>query len=427
MHTFSKAIQNINNLIFDTYFKERFRSKPEDFTRNRSLTFETTIFSIFDLTKKSLQIGLNSLSLQFNFHPVSKQAFSLARQKISYIAFKALNEEVVRTFYENAKIKLHKGKYLLLAIDGSTLYLPQTEELSKHFSKANNGTSEAVMARTSILYDALNKIILDVQLVSYNSSEKEMFLEHIKWLSQFQKRCKKKIVLLLDAGYPCVGLFLLLRDLKIDFVCCAHSTKNKGIIDQLEKGQPDGLVIAAGDTTDKRRSARTWLGLGRGIQIPNWECKLRAVRSKGKVLLTSLVDHKKFKIKEIFKLYKKRWEVETAYRTIKIDTLVENFSGKKLIVIYQEVNVTVLIQNLARIYESDLQNSNGKKGYFINHREILGILKVSLQLILIDEGAVMRMATCMKINWERSLDNRYYPRKIISKAPKHRATRLCYA
>lgn len=427
MQTFKSAIRSINDLISDTSFKERFRFSPKDFTRKRCLTFETTVFSILDLTKKSLQIGLNALSMQFKVHPVTKQAFSLARQKISHIAFKVLNEKVVQTFYKEGMIKLYKGKYLLLAIDGSTLHLPNTEELSDHFSKAHNAVSESVVARTSILYDVLNKIILDVQLVSYNSSEKVMALEHIKWLVEFQSKMKRRVILLFDRGYPCIGLFLLLRDLGIDFICCAHSTKNKSITDQLEKDQIDKEVVAAGDTRKKRQSARTWLGVEQGVQISNWEYELRGVRRKDKILLTSLKDHNKFKIKEIHKMYSKRWGVETAYRTIKIDTLVENFSGKKMIVILQEVYVTTLMQNLARILANDLEGCNRKKGYFINHREVLGLLKTSLQMMLNEEGEINKIEAWAKINWERSKDNRSYPRKIIKKAPKHRTRRLCYA
>lgn len=428
MKVFNKAISCINSLISDAYFKEKFRLNATDFTRERCLTFDTTVMSILDLTKKSLQIGLNSLSMNFNLQPVSKQAFSLARQKVSHEAFRKLNDEIINTFYTLGNVKLFKRKYLLLAIDGSTLQLPKTEDLSNHFSKASNHCSETVMARTSILYDVLNKVALDVQVVPYKSSEKNMALQHLKWLTHFQSKIKKKIILLFDRGYPNCGLFFLLQKLGFHCVCRAHNNLNKSIIEQFDEKKTDDTFTMRVDSPSKRNTVRSWLEIEDKTNVSHLETKLRAVKCNGKILLTTLFDNKKIIPKDIYELYRKRWGIETAYRTIKIDTLIENFSGRKVMVIYQEVHATILIQNLSRMLEYDLENSLEKRECsFINHRVILGALKACLQTLLRTKKTVMWMLKKIKINWEKSYIDRHYPRNNAFKETKFRQKRLCYA
>jgi hypothetical protein len=57
--------------------------------------------------------------------PISKQAFSEDRQKISPEAFRILFREIISLFYKAEDLKIYRG-YRLSAIDGSTLELPNT-------------------------------------------------------------------------------------------------------------------------------------------------------------------------------------------------------------------------------------------------------------------------------------------------------------
>jgi hypothetical protein len=117
-----------------------------------------------------------------------------------------------------------------LAIDGSTLNLPNTNEFIEHFGIAKNQSECGALGRISILYDVLNKITLDIQIVPYNSSEKEMALAHLKWLSDFQQRINKKTILLFDRGYPCLGMFLLLKKLAMFAISSVASLIDKKVL-----------------------------------------------------------------------------------------------------------------------------------------------------------------------------------------------------
>ncbi len=305
-------------------------------------------------------------------------------------------------------------------MDGSSITLSNSSDLIDYFGKVINQFSECSMGRISLLFDVLNKITLDVRIVPCESSEKVMAIEHLQWLAEFKRKVKKKIVLIFDRGYPCTGIFLLLQKHGIDFVCRAQSKVNGGLISQLGS-QKDGQVVAKPNRGNKKKILKTWF---REEKLTNERSVLRCVRtSKKDIYLTSL---KKIKPKQVKNLYLKRWGIELDYRTIKADTLLENFSGRKPNTIFQEIYATVIIQNLARILEFDL-SKRCAKGRFPNHREVLGIIRLVLRNMHLKKKPLVDILRQIKINWERERKGRKCPRPIADYRLKTRFTRLCYA
>ena len=430
MNALNQAFEKLNHLIFDTSFKERFRRSPQDFSRKRCLTFSITVLTILDLAKNSLQIHLNAVFASRNIKPITKQAFSLSRQKITWEAFRALNETVIYNFYEDPGIRFFKGKYLILAIDGSSFNLPNTKELASFFGKHRNQSSENIIGRVSVLYDVLNRITLDIRVASFKTSEKELALQHIEWLMDFRKKTKKKIIIVFDRGYPSVGFFLLLKKLGIGFVCRAHRSIRQNILKKLnQKNEDSRLDLKAGPRPYQRKKVATWLRL-LPKQIESYTCKLRCAKEGDFLLLTNLFSKTTFNYKDLKKIYAMRWGVETNYRTIKVDTLLENFSGKKLLAIFQEIHAAVLVQNLARVFEYDLfvrRKSLGVRSQ-PNHREVLGIIKLAISQ-LYEKGlqSLKTLLALIRPKWGKIKLRRTYPRRSLKGAVRSRLGRLCYA
>ncbi len=69
----------------------------------------------------------------------------------------------------------------MVAIDGSTCRLPNSEKIVEEYNIAD--TSETgvpiILARLSQAYDMLNHIVIDSKLSSYHTSEHEMSLGHV--------------------------------------------------------------------------------------------------------------------------------------------------------------------------------------------------------------------------------------------------------
>ena len=113
----------------------------------------------------------------------------------------------------------------------------------------------------------------------------------------------------------------------------------------------------------------------RMVKIPlengNWE-----------VLATNL-SQSEFNTEEISELYHMRWEIETAYETLKSRLQIENFTGTKPILLLQDIYSTIYVSNLAEDIildaerELDQKETNRKHKMMINQTvSILSLIHI---------------------------------------------------
>ena len=98
----------------------------------------------------------------------------------------------------------------LWAVDGSSVPLPETEDLKQAFGGVSNQYGEHVSttARICVLYDVLNSIAVKGFLHPYHFSEEEVIPECLSGLELKNK------LLLFDRGYPSFWLMFLLMKKK---------------------------------------------------------------------------------------------------------------------------------------------------------------------------------------------------------------------
>ena len=162
----------------------------------------------------------------------TKQAFSKARYKIKWESFVELNDTLIKAYYENDNYKLFKGKYLLMATDGSDYELPYEKELVKEFGVADNGLTKQpiCMAKGVKIWDISNKLTISSFLGHYDIAEINHFKiawKHAK--SLLESRTKGELLLLGDMHYPS---FWLIHDLcisQVKFVFRCPPTFCRGI------------------------------------------------------------------------------------------------------------------------------------------------------------------------------------------------------
>lgn len=156
------------------------------FTRVRQLPFEALLLFIIQKSTASLSVGLAEFFQDSGHLIPSKSSFSQARSSLCFKAFKRLNLMICRLFYENSSVKRWKG-FRILAIDGSTLKLPDHDSLAEKFSKHSFGANRTVerwMSRVSFLYDVLNNVIIDAQMESFNTSEATLCQAHLGYIRE---------------------------------------------------------------------------------------------------------------------------------------------------------------------------------------------------------------------------------------------------
>jgi len=101
------------------------------------LTFRITILFLINILKSSIQSELDDFfgdieKSDTKVHKVTNSGFSQARAKLKYTAFVELDSLQIDYFYENTYFKTWNG-YRLIAVDGSTLVVPSTEETQEFF------------------------------------------------------------------------------------------------------------------------------------------------------------------------------------------------------------------------------------------------------------------------------------------------------
>jgi hypothetical protein len=136
----------LENAAYELHSKKR----EQDFTRNRKMPFKKLMRFMPGMVKESSQNALERFFSGINeaVH-MSRQAFSLARQKVKREAF----DELFRASVEescNEILKAWRGIYLVMAIDSSHIALPRDAALRTYYGATGHEQS-APTARASLL------------------------------------------------------------------------------------------------------------------------------------------------------------------------------------------------------------------------------------------------------------------------------------
>ena len=125
-------------------FQDEHKIGINSFTRNRKLGFDKIMTMIMKKSSKSLQNSLNDMQLDLgDDYTITNSAYTQARAKLNYTAFEELSNKTVELFYKDGKYNRFKG-FKVLAIDGSIVALPNSEDIKKEFNPTivTNGMEE---------------------------------------------------------------------------------------------------------------------------------------------------------------------------------------------------------------------------------------------------------------------------------------------
>src|ERR1017187_7947558 len=186
-------IEALRGKLRDEDFLARHRVRPQDFTRQRQLTFPLLLLFVLQQTLKSIQRHLHEffdeLAQGEIFEPVTSGAVTHARAKLKESAFVELNRDcVLPTIYgPEHPIQRWRG-HRLLGVDSSLVRLPDSEELGQTFGwkeAANQHGSTGTRypeARLSVVYDLLNRVGLDARLEPSTLGEVALALQQLEHL-----------------------------------------------------------------------------------------------------------------------------------------------------------------------------------------------------------------------------------------------------
>jgi hypothetical protein len=141
------------------------------------MPFKKLIWFMLGMVKESSQNALERFfpKLHEATH-MSQQAFSQARQKVKWEAFRELFQGSVQGSY-NETLQDFRG-HLLMAVDSTHIALPPDVALREYYG-ARGHELTAATARASLLYDITNDIIADARIEPLAVDERSLAKEHV--------------------------------------------------------------------------------------------------------------------------------------------------------------------------------------------------------------------------------------------------------
>jgi hypothetical protein len=339
-----ELIGSLKNLIESEDFCNRHKKRPEDFTRNRALSFQNLVYYMINLPAAAYETELCNLNKNLNgldiAEPlVTKGALTKAREKLSHLAFIELNRHFVDLAQTHFAPNRWKG-FFLLATDGTLCNIPTAKPVAEHFGQWHGRQGRPCpKARISQLYDVLNHITVAALITSKCLGERELAAAHSANLGP-------EDLLLLDRGYECFWLFKLILDSGANVCARVSCNKLKIVKAFLKSGESERTIKLSCTPNSARKCAE--------FDLDKKPLRLRLVRvdlptGETEVLITSLTDRQKYPHEVFGDLYHQRWPVEEDYKVMKSRIQIENFSGKTVHSVYQDFYAKIFTKNFAAI------------------------------------------------------------------------------
>ena len=350
-------IEALRAKLRDQDFLARHRVRPQDFTRQRQLTFPLLMLFLLQQTLKSIQRHLHEfldeLAQGEIFEPLTSGAVTHARAKLKESAFTELNREcVLPTVYgPEHPIQRWRG-HRLMGVDSSLVRLPESEELGQTFGwkEASNqhgstGTRYPE-ARLSVVYDLLNRIGLDARLEPSTVGEMALATQQLEHLQPGDVEVN-------DRGFTGYLYLASVAQRGRHFIgrCSTGSFLAAQEMFRLNKANQSKGVWLFAPPDQKAQCQRLGLPLKMRVRFVS----LRLPNGELEVLATSLLDEGLYPTEEFLQVYHWRWGHETFYLMLKGRLELENFSGRTVEAMQQDVQAAVLLANLESVLSEPAQ------------------------------------------------------------------------
>ena len=353
----SDILRKTRDIIFAELTLQTAKRRPEFFTRKRNMTFPEIVLFILKGFNTSTHTALRrffrvDLKEEKN---MSQQALSKARSHFDHSPFEAIFRNSVDMRYCGEHDLALVYGYQVLAVDGSTIALPDVPALLDAFGGLGRN-ADSPAAKASVLYDIPNDFILDAALDRVGASERELAVRHIEKLRDICPETPKLIIF--DRGYPSAELIAELNQRKIKFLM---RVRRKWNLDVDAMDAPEGVVCLADGTS--LRVVR--------FQLPSGETE---------TLITDLFELPPDAFPD---LYFMRWPIETKYDVLKNKLLLENFTGCSKNVVLQDFWSSMALCNFVAAAKeeaaAEIQQKRANKGnkyvYVPNLNSLIAILR----------------------------------------------------
>lgn len=325
---------------------EKFIESDRYFTRERIWTLERVIKAIFSMQHGNLMDVLyHCLSDKDQLSPISGSAFIQQRAKVSLTAFIYIFMMVSLDISKLCPPKLYHGMFVL-ACDGSDFPMP-TEVTPSEPGASEHRKAQHHMDHINAFFDVLNMQYVAVTTKpKLECNERHELLDLAEALPHQNPAYRPgQCIILCDRGYESYRVLIELSRMGYSFIIRSPAKIAKAI------ASSQGLTVPMGkgntDITVTIKVRKEKDGTYKISTSNKWHAKtdmmmtIRLVAHRlpdgDAVYLLTNIPKKKYSAKRIVFLYRKRWNIETAYRYLKygVGGIVFHAKGLK----YQEMEL----------------------------------------------------------------------------------------
>lgn len=409
-----KLVKEIKQALYSEAFAKAYRLSPKAFTRNRVLTFPMVVLFLMNFVKGSLQDEIDQffqaiLKLDVAHRVVTRSAICQARKKLSHKVFIGLLDIVCRFLNRRNDLQTYRG-FRVLAVDGSTLVLPDTPLLQDHFGIAKHAKDRGrAMARISILHDVLNRVTYDAIIDEYKQGEQAMAWEHLETADLPEKN-----VFLLDRGYVSFHLLRHIQDLGQHF--CVRIKSNLRVVKQLEEsGLSEGVFRFKPSKSSRAQLCRKRLARPLRVRVMKFKFGKQTV-----YLMTNLLGTRKYPRFDLGLLFLQRWQVEESFKVKKCRLKIEQFSGFSPEAIRQDFHAKVFAESLASALVLDVNDQveayshTTQDDYCVSLTQVLAKMKNTIALLFLRK-CWRSLIKALNLQFLKSLVARVPGRKVRRK------------
>jgi len=320
--------------------QQYFRRPGKDFTRTRILHLERVVWLTVTLLKSTLCVELDQFFswLDTGESSPTKSALVQARQKILPKFYRDLFQFGVALYFRCYKIKRWKGMRLWAA-DGTGFRLPDEPWLGEEFGWHGNQHNKVPSTRLLCHYDLLNQIVTSVQFHTRNVAETVVAQRSIS-------QTPKDVCVIYDRGHASHAIPFLHQHCGSHCIIRMPTGFSNAVKDFVAWGKKEQIITEK--LSQKSRATLNALGIEVNIQATITYRLIRIVLPTGEVevLLTNLLDAKRFKHAYFSEIYNKRWGIETCFFVIKSFLQLANFSAYTVNNCWQDIYAPFILYNI---------------------------------------------------------------------------------
>lgn len=399
----------------------------KDFSRNRKLGFQRLLLMLLTMEGDCIKEELYRYFGRSTDTP-SKAAFYKQRKKVKEDAFRSL----LVSFTQKCQKKLLKGKYSLVACDGSAADIFRNPDDSDTFFEPNGKSTRGFnQIHINAFFSVLDKKFTDLLIQpARKRNEYSAFCQMVD-----RSESDTPVIYLCDRGYASYNAFAHVIESGQFFVMRCTDDKTEKILgfplDNIQQLDYHVERILSRSQSKKKRfhpeQEEQYRFVCKNVPMdyitqghPEYRLSLRIIRielsdSCYENLITNLPELD-FDFDDLKDLYHLRWDEETSFRDLKYPLCLKAFHSQKYEYIIQEVWARAILYNFCSEIAMAVEIPEKKRKYVyqVNYSEAI---KICRDFLRIHDGTTLDVEGLIAQNILPVRPGRTFPRQARFKLP----------